>query len=153
MCRAASLVFVLLLFSLLNLQLHPVAGVSYTPHAASEAARPSRVVELTDATFDSIVMDPEKDVFVLYYVPWSRHSKTAMKLWDDLSMSQSRTRNGLTFVAARIDGDKYPDVVSRMQVKGFPTMRYHTRLDKEEPLEYNGERFLSLLDSFVFQNT
>ncbi|ESL08819.1 hypothetical protein TRSC58_03472 [Trypanosoma rangeli SC58] len=150
MRRTVALVFVVFLFSILNLQLRPVAGAVFAP---DEEARPSRVVELTDATFDSIVMDPEKDVFVLYYVPWSRHCQSAMKLWDDLSMSQSRKRNSLTFVAARINGEKYPDVVRRMRVNGYPTMRYHTRIDKEEPFEYTGQRHLSMLDSFVFQNT
>ncbi|RNF06551.1 protein disulfide-isomerase [Trypanosoma rangeli] len=149
MHQRLSLVFVVLLFSILNLQLHPVAGAVFP----SDEARPSCVVELTDTTFDSIVMDPEKDVFVLYYVPWSRHSMSAMTLWDDLSMSQAQKRNSLTFVAARINGEKYPGVVKRMRVNGFPTMRYHTRIDKEEPFEYTGQRHISLLDSFIFQNT
>ncbi|KAF8302778.1 putative protein disulfide isomerase [Trypanosoma cruzi] len=147
------LVVVLLLVYLSYFHVHFFAGVAYASNVANDGERPSRVVELTDETFDSIVMDPEKDVFVLYYVPWSRHSVAAMRLWDDLSMSQSQKRNSLTFVAARIDGEKYPDVIERMRVSGFPTMRYYTRIDKQEPFEYSGQRYLSLVDSFVFQNT
>ncbi|ORC83895.1 protein disulfide-isomerase [Trypanosoma theileri] len=145
---AASLRPVLLLLLLL-LQLMAIGGTSYL----EDKPRPSRVVELTDANFDSIVMDPSKDVFVLYCVPWSRLCTTMDKLWDDLSISQSTKRNADTFVAAKINGEKYPDVVKRMNVNAYPTMRYYTRLDKDGSLEYSSLRALAVLDSFVFQNT
>ncbi|KAH9586724.1 Thioredoxin domain [Trypanosoma melophagium] len=138
------------LFPLLLLfQLMMIGGMSYV----DDGPRPTRVVELTDTNFDAIVMDPSKDVFVLYCVPWSRLCSTMDKLWDDLSISQSTKRNAATFVAAKIDGEKYPDVMNRMNVNAFPTMRYYTRLDKDGSLEYNSLRALPLLDSFVFQNT
>lgn len=114
---------------------------------------PSRVVQLTDATFDTIVMDPTKDVFVLYCVTWSRHCRSAVKLWADLSISQFKRPTADTFVAALIDAEAFPETAKRMGVKSYPTMLFYTRLEKATPLEYNGQGLLPLLDSFVFQNS
>ncbi|KEG13960.1 protein disulfide-isomerase [Trypanosoma grayi] len=150
MWRVSRVVFVLFHAVVLVLAL---AGVADAYGSYGDTVRPSRVVELTDETFDRVVMDPAKDVFVLYYVPWSRHCATMLKLWDDLSMSQSRKSNMNIFVAAKINGEKYPDVVQRMRVNGFPTMRFYTRLDKDDPPEFGSARSLTLLDSFVFQNS
>ncbi|KAG8341184.1 putative Thioredoxin [Trypanosoma vivax] len=135
------------------LLLSALAAVSTAIYADIDYEIPSLVVELTDETFDTVVMDPTKDVFVLYCVPWSRHCSSAQKVWADLSMSQSKRPTAHTFVAAQLDASKYPDVARRMGIDSYPTMRFHTRLEKDTPLDYNGQRILTFLDSFVFQNS
>ncbi|GET85981.1 hypothetical protein, conserved [Leishmania tarentolae] len=120
-----------------------------TTHAAS-AAEASRVVELTRDTFDSYVGGPDKYTFVLYCVKWSRQCKTVIQLWNRLSITQSQKELRDVFTAAYVDGDLFPDLVKRMNVKGFPTMMFYTPLHTEG-LEYNGPRESYLLDSFVFQ--
>ncbi|CAJ1005798.1 putative Thioredoxin [Leishmania naiffi] len=117
---------------------------------ASTADEASRVVELTRDTFDAHVSGPDKYTFVLYCVKWSRQCKTMIRLWDRLSISQSKKELREVFTAAYVDGDKYPDLVERVNVKGFPTMLFYTPLHTEG-LEYNGPRESYLLDSFVFQ--
>ncbi|KAG5511246.1 hypothetical protein JKF63_07188 [Porcisia hertigi] len=123
--------------------------IGYTPHTAS-AAEASRVVQLTPDTFDAYVGGPDNYTFVLYCVKWSRQCQTVNRLWDRLSISQSKKELRDIFTAAYVDGDEYPDLMSRMNVKGFPTMMFYTPLHAEG-LEYNGPRELYLLDSFVFQ--
>lgn len=118
-------------------------------HSAA-AAEASRVVELTRDTFDAYVGGPDSYTFVLYCVTWSRQCKTVTQLWDRLSITQSQKELRDVFTAAYVDGDKYPDLVKRMNVKGFPTMLFYTPLHREG-LEYNGPRESYLLDSFVFQ--
>ncbi|CAG9568917.1 conserved hypothetical protein [Leishmania major strain Friedlin] len=120
-----------------------------TAHSAA-AAEASRVVELTRDTFDAYVGGPDSYTFVLYCVTWSRQCKTVTQLWDRLSITQSQKELRDVFTAAYVDGDKYPDLVKRMNVKGFPTMLFYTPLHREG-LEYNGPRESYLLDSFVFQ--
>jgi protein disulfide-isomerase A6 len=46
---------------------------------------PSKVVTLTDATFDEIVLDSEKDVFVEFYAPWCGHCKSLAPIWESLA--------------------------------------------------------------------
>ncbi|KAG5485968.1 hypothetical protein CUR178_07562 [Leishmania enriettii] len=123
-----------------------LGGVART---AAEAEA-SRVVALTRSTFDAYVGAPDRYTFVLFCVQWSRQCATAAQLWDGLSISQSKKELRDVFTAAYVDGDKYPDVVERLNVKGFPTMMFYTPLHPKG-LEYNGPRELYLLDSFVFQ--
>ncbi|KAG5486772.1 hypothetical protein LSCM1_08028 [Leishmania martiniquensis] len=118
-------------------------------HDAS-AAEASRVVELTRDTFDAYIGGPDRYTFVLYCVQWSRQCTTASQLWGRLSISQSKKELRDVFTAAYVDGDKYPDLVKRMNVNGFPTMLFYTPLHPKG-LEYNGPRESYLLDSFVFQ--
>ncbi|KAK7201416.1 Thioredoxin [Novymonas esmeraldas] len=140
MCSAALLA--VLLLSLLLL----LSGAASTATAAGA----SRVVELTEDTFDAYVGGPNKYTFVLYCVGWSRQCTTVLHLWDRLSISQSKKELRDVFTAAYVDGDKYPRLAQRMNVKGFPTMMFYTPLHAEG-LEYNGPRESYLLDSFVFQ--
>nr|CCC91662.1 conserved hypothetical protein [Trypanosoma congolense IL3000] len=138
--------------ALLALLLHCVGGgLAIYPDIHYEI--PSHVVELTDATFDAVVMDPTKDVFVLCCVPWSRRCRTASKLWADVSMSQSKRWTANTFVAATLNAEAFPELAKRMKVNSYPTMLFYTRLEKETPLEYNGQDILTLVDSFIFQNS
>jgi protein disulfide-isomerase A6 len=45
---------------------------------------PSAVVDLTDATFDKIVKDPKKGVFVEVYAPWCGHCKSLAPDYEKL---------------------------------------------------------------------
>lgn len=110
----------------------------------------SRTVELTPDNFDDYVGREDKYVFVLYCVRWSRSCDTMSTLWDRLSISQSQSYFRDSFTAATVDGEKYPELIARMKVVGFPTMVYYTPLEPEG-IEYRGGRELVLLDSFVFQ--
>ena len=53
--------------------------------ARSKKSEPSEVVILKDGTFDKIVMDSEKDVFVKFYAPWCGHCKTLAPIWESVA--------------------------------------------------------------------
>ncbi|EPY30525.1 protein disulfide-isomerase [Strigomonas culicis] len=130
-----------------------LAALLVLSQVAAERKEASRVVHLTPDNFDNYVSTPqEKYVFVLYCVPWASTCKTVIKLWDRLSMSQSRKRHRDVFIAAYVDGYKYPGLVARMNVSGYPYMRYYTPFEPEG-FQYSGLRELVLLESFVFQFT
>ncbi|KPI85378.1 hypothetical protein ABL78_5559 [Leptomonas seymouri] len=110
----------------------------------------SRVVLLNSDNFDEFVHGPMRHTFVLYCVKWSRQCEDWRKTWDRLSMSQSSKELRDVFTAAYVDGDKYPDIIKKMKVKGFPTATFYTPI-YPEGMEYSGVREPFLLDSFVFQ--
>jgi thiol-disulfide isomerase/thioredoxin len=45
----------------------------------------SAVSTLKDATFDKIVLDSDKDVFVEFYAPWCGHCKTLAPIWEKVA--------------------------------------------------------------------
>jgi protein disulfide-isomerase A6 len=53
--------------------------------AKTKKTEPSKVITLTDSTFDKVVMDSEKDVFVKFYAPWCGHCKNLAPVWESLA--------------------------------------------------------------------
>ena len=51
----------------------------------SKKGEPSQVVALTGESFDEIVHDSEKDVFVEFYAPWCGHCKKLATIWESLA--------------------------------------------------------------------
>jgi protein disulfide-isomerase A6 len=45
----------------------------------------TKVITLTDTTFNEIVLDPEKDVLVEFYAPWCGHCKNLAPVWESLA--------------------------------------------------------------------
>lgn len=43
------------------------------------------MVTLKDTTFDTVVMDSEKDVLVEFYAPWCGHCKNLAPIWESLA--------------------------------------------------------------------
>ena len=46
---------------------------------------PSRVVELTDENFESVVLQKDKDVFVEFYAPWCGHCQQFEPMYDKIA--------------------------------------------------------------------
>ena len=72
--------------------------------AKVKKAAPSKVVTLSDATFNKTVLDPDVNVFVKYYAPWCGHCKNLAPIWEE--------------VAKVFDNDK--DVVMPQTLKLMP---------------------------------
>lgn len=65
-------------------------------------SEPSKVVTLTDSTFDGIVLDPEKDVFVEFYAPWCGHCKKLAPVWESFAKTFANEKDVLSISRIRV---------------------------------------------------
>jgi protein disulfide-isomerase A6 len=98
-----------------------------TGRRGSVPVKDTAVTELTDATFDKIVLDPTKDVLVEFYAPWCGHCKSLAPVYERVAKTFRRDKD---VVIANIDADKYRDIGSRFSVQGFPTIKYFPKNNK-----------------------
>ncbi|XP_069318323.1 protein disulfide-isomerase A4 isoform X3 [Eulemur rufifrons] len=98
-------------------------------------------------TFDSIVMDPKKDVLIELYAPWCGHCKQLEPVYTSLA-KKYKGQKGL--VIAKMDATANDVTSDRYKVEGFPTIYFAPSGDKKNPIKFEGgERDLENLSKFV----
>jgi len=124
--------------------------ISFINDKAGTTARiktaPTAVTVLTDANFDKIVKDSNKDVLVEFYAPWCGHCKHLAPVWEKLAKVYTNEPN---VVVANIDADKYRDIGGQYGVSGFPTIKFFPKANKESPESYDGARELNDFVNFL----
>jgi len=98
--------------------------------------------------FDQIVKDETKDVLVEFYAPWCGHCKKLAPTWEELGTT---LKSVPSVVIAKLDATAN-DVDPRYGVRGFPTLKFFPANNKDAPVEYEGDRSLEDLISFVKEN-
>jgi protein disulfide-isomerase-like protein len=110
---------------------------------------PSAVVDLTDASFDSIVLDGTKDVLVEFYAPWCGHCKRLAPDYEKVGQAFAAESN---VVIAKIDSDSNKNSGGKYGVTGFPTIKWFGK-DNKTPEDFNGARDVQSFVDFVNQKT
>ncbi|XP_039328673.1 protein disulfide-isomerase A4 isoform X3 [Saimiri boliviensis] len=106
---------------------------------------PVRVV--VGKTFDSIVMDPKKDVLIEFYAPWCGHCKQLEPVYNSLG-KKYKGQKGL--VIAKMDATANDVPSDRYKVEGFPTIYFAPSGDKKNPVKFEGgDRDLEHLSKFI----
>jgi protein disulfide-isomerase-like protein len=106
---------------------------------------PSQVVELTDANFDAVVLDPKKNVFVEFFAPWCGHCKKLAPEWEKLGQVFGSEEE---VVIAKYDADANKGNGEKYGVTGFPTLIWFPK-DNKKGENYEGEREVAGLVEFV----
>ncbi|CAF4000520.1 unnamed protein product [Rotaria sordida] len=91
---------------------------------------------LVAKNFDEIVNDNTKDVLIEFYAPWCGHCKTLAPKYDELAQTLKGETN---IVIAKMDATAN-DVPSSYNVRGFPTLYFAPKNDKNNPKQYQGGR-------------
>ncbi|XP_033047769.1 protein disulfide-isomerase A4 isoform X2 [Trachypithecus francoisi] len=98
-------------------------------------------------TFDSIVMDPKKDVLIEFYAPWCGHCKQLEPVYSSLA-KKYKGQKGL--VIAKMDATANDVPSDRYKVEGFPTIYFAPSGDKKNPVKFEGgDRDLEHLSKFI----
>ncbi|XP_056136963.1 protein disulfide-isomerase [Lampris incognitus] len=102
------------------------------------------VKELVGMNLEKVAFNPDKTVFVLFYLHYSQESRALFPLWEELATALQH-REGV--VVARIDASAN-DINLSMQ-GSYPSLRLFPALYAERVVEYTGKRTVKDLVKFV----
>jgi protein disulfide-isomerase A1 len=121
---------------------------SYKKSEPIPASNDDAVKVVVGRTFEEIVYDKEKDVFVEFYAPWCGHCKKLAPVWDELG--EIFEDDVPTVVIAKIDAtaNSLPET---LDIKGFPTLIFFPA-DNKQGIPYNEDRDLESLKKFVSEH-
>jgi len=109
--------------------------------AEPPATQEGHVVVLVGKTFDKIVLDPTKDVLVEFYAPWCGHCKKLTPIYEEVAEKLSHNKN---LIIAKMDATA--NETDKVQIQGFPTIKFWPAGNKASPKEFEGER---TVDGFI----
>lgn len=87
--------------------------------------------------FDEIVNNAKSDVLIEFYAPWCGHCKKLTPIYEELGEKMAHE----DVVIAKCDATAN-DVPPQFGVRGFPTLYWVPKNNKENPIQYEGGREL-----------
>uniref|UniRef100_UPI00358F6C61 protein disulfide-isomerase-like n=1 Tax=Myxine glutinosa TaxID=7769 RepID=UPI00358F6C61 len=103
---------------------------------------------LVGENFERVALDPRKNVFVLFYVPWCGRCKSLLPVWEKLA---ERLEHRPEVVIAKFDGSA--NEVHAVKVQGYPSLTFFPAGKEQQVLRYKGElnldEFLRYLEKEV----
>ncbi|XP_075948156.1 protein disulfide-isomerase A2 [Anarhichas minor] len=124
-----------------------VAAGSAKPYYRSEEIpedwNKGPVKVLVGKNFESVALDPTKNVFVEFYAPWCGHCKDLTPIWEQLGEKYSDRDD---IIIAKMDATA--NEVESLTISGFPTLKYFPA-DGKEVVDYTGNRDLETFSQFL----
>jgi len=109
------------------------------------ATQTDPVVKVVAKSWDAVVGDSEKDVFVMFYAPWCGHCKALHPTFDQLA---TKLKGVKSITIAHIDATAN-DVDPKLSIRGFPTIKLFPANDKANVIDYEGDRSLDDMLRFI----
>ncbi|KAF8913943.1 disulfide isomerase, partial [Gymnopilus junonius] len=108
------------------------------------------VYTLVGKTFEQVVFDDDKDVFVEFYASWCGHCKRLKPTWDQLGDKFAPIKDRVIIAKMEAqDNDLPPSVPFR--IGGFPTLKFKPA-GSHDFIDYEGDRSFESLVSFIEQH-
>ncbi|KAM6940211.1 protein disulfide-isomerase A2 [Xenentodon cancila] len=98
---------------------------------------------LVGKNFESVALDPAKNVFVEFYAPWCGHCKELAPIWEQLAEKYADHDD---IIIAKLDATT--NEVESVVIDGFPTLKYFPAGGKEV-INYIGKRDLETFSKFL----
>ncbi|XP_041641597.1 protein disulfide-isomerase A2 [Cheilinus undulatus] len=99
---------------------------------------------LVGKNFESVALDPTKNVFVEFYAPWCGHCKQLAPIWDELGEKYADKED---IIIAKMDATS--NEVESVNVQSFPTLKYYPAGENKEVVDYTGNRDLETFSKFL----
>ncbi|RDB22496.1 Protein disulfide-isomerase [Hypsizygus marmoreus] len=112
------------------------------PETQSEA-----VYTLVGKSFEDVVFDDSKDVFVEFYASWCGHCKRLAPVWETLAEKFADRKDRLVIAKMEAQDNDLPPTVP-FRVSGFPTLKFKPAGSRDF-IDYEGDRSLESLTAFV----
>jgi protein disulfide-isomerase-like protein len=90
------------------------------------------------------VIESDDDVLVKFYAPWCGHCKKLAPIWDELA---EELKDVPHLVIGKFDATA--NEVDGVDIKGYPTLKFYAKGDKQNPIDFEGERDLEGIKSFL----
>lgn len=94
--------------------------------------------------FKELVVDNDNDVLVEFYAPWCGHCKKLAPIYEELAKELKDVPH---LVIAKMDATA--NEVEGVEIKGYPTLKFWSKDNKAAPIDFDGERELPGLKSFL----
>ena len=102
---------------------------------------------LSDRNFNKTVLDPEKNVVILFYRYWCAYSRLLMPIVEKVARNYANEND---LVIARIDCTTYPEICKQNRVDAIPEIKRYTTYDKLA-FEVKIDRTIEALTNYINQ--
>ncbi|EGR32155.1 prolyl 4- beta polypeptide, putative, partial [Ichthyophthirius multifiliis] len=102
---------------------------------------------LNDSNFDDFVKSHDY-VLAEFYAPWCGHCKQLAPEYAKAAYQLEFNPQNKIYLA-KIDATQNPSITQRFQIQGYPTLKYFSNGNLEQPKDYNGGRTAQEIISWV----
>jgi len=107
---------------------------------------PDLVKKVVTKSFKDMVLNPENEVLIMFWAPWCGHCRAMMPVYDNVAR---KTREVPGFIVAKIDLSVNDVEGFGLDIVEYPTILLFTKKDKENPIEFKGERNEYVFNDFI----
>lgn len=123
------------------------AAATFKSAAIPDEPTDDGVAIIVGKNFDSVVMDPTKDVLLEVYAPWCGHCKKLDPIYKKLA---KRFASIESVVIAKMDGTENEHPLA--EAKGYPTLLFFPAGEGKASIPFEGERTLKGMTKFIKAN-
>ncbi|WFD27832.1 protein disulfide-isomerase [Malassezia nana] len=114
------------------------------------AVHASNVLDLTKTEDYDNVVGKSTGVLVEFFAPWCGHCQRLAPEYEKLADAYAGKKDKV--IIAKVDGDKNRDLANRINLQGFPTIKYFPPYS-EVGIDYENERTAEAIAAFLTEKT